>query len=198
MLVCHCMTRNPVTVRPQDTLAIAQEKMTTGHFRRVPVVQDGVLIGILTDRDIRRHTGVEERTKVQAVMTETPLTVSPLTPVEEAARLMLTHRISGLPVLENSKLVGIITTSDLLKAFLELLGASVSDSIRVNLLANTAGSLTEAAQVLTNLGGEVLGVGTYREPAGEQQVFFVRVRGVDAQAASTALQQKGYTVLHIH
>lgn len=198
MLVCHCMTRNPVTVKPQDTLAIAQEKMTAGHFRRVPVVQDGVLVGILTDRDIRRHAGVEERTKVQAVMTETPLTVSPSTPVEEAARLMLTHQISGLPVLDNRKLVGIITTSDILKAFLELTGASISDSIRINLVAETAGSLAGAAKLLTDLGGEVLGVGTYREPVGDQHVFFVRVRGVDAQAASTALRQKGYTVLHIH
>lgn len=198
MLVCHCMTRDPVTVGPHDTLASAQEKMTVGRFRRVPVVQDGVLIGILTDRDIRRHAGVEERTKVQAVMTERPLTVSPLTPVEEAARLMLTHQIGGLPVLENGKLVGIITTSDILKAFLELTGAAVAQSIRINLLAGSGGSLPEAAKLITDLGGEVLGVGTYREPVDDRQVFFLRVRGVDAQVASTALQQKGYTVLHIH
>ncbi|MCS6926010.1 MAG: CBS and ACT domain-containing protein [Candidatus Binatia bacterium] len=198
MLVRYCMTRDPVTVGPQDTLAIAQEKMTAGRFRRVLVVQDGVLVGILTDRDIRRHAGVEERTKVQAVMTERPLTVSPLTPVEEAARLMLAHQISGLPVLENGKLIGIITTSDILKAFLELTGAAVAQSIRINLLAGTAGSLPEAVKVITDLGGEVLGVGTYREPVHDQHVFFLRVRGVEAQVASTALQQKGYTVLHVH
>jgi len=121
MLVRHRMTLNPVTVDPQDMLAAAQEKMTAGHFRRVPVVQDGILVGILTDRDIRRHAGVEERTKVRAAMTETPLTVSPSTTVEEATRLMLKHQISGLPVLENGKLIGIITTSDMLQAFLEMI-----------------------------------------------------------------------------
>lgn len=179
-------------------LAAAQAKMTAGHFRRVPVVQDGVLVGILTDRDVRRHVGAEERTKVQAAMTETPLTVSPSTTVEEAAQLMLKHQISGLPVLENGQLVGIITASDILKAFLELTGASVADSIRINLVAETAGSLAEAAKLITDLGGEVLGVGTYREPVGDQHVFFVRVRGVDARVASAALRQKGYTVLRIH
>jgi len=116
-------------------LAAAQEKMTAGHFRRVPVVQDGVLVGILTDRDLRRHTGAEARTKIQAAMTETPLTVSPSTTVEEATQLMLKYHISGLPVLENGKLVGILTASDVLKAFLEMTGASVEtvvDALRLS------------------------------------------------------------------
>jgi acetoin utilization protein AcuB len=198
MLVCNRMTRNPVTVAPQDMLAAAQEKMTAGHFRRVPVVQDGVLVGILTDHDIRRHTGTEERTKVQAAMTETPLTVSPSTTVEDATQLMLKYQISGLPVLENGKLVGIITTSDVLKAFLEMTGASVTGSIQINLLSKREGSLVEAARLINELGGEVLGVGTYRDPAEDQRVFFLRVQNVDAQVASTALQQKGYTVLSVH
>jgi acetoin utilization protein AcuB len=124
MLVRHRMTLNPVTVGPQNMLATAQEKMTAGHFRRVPVVQDDILVGILTDRDIRRHVGVEERTRVQAAMTETPLTVSPSTTVEEATQLMLKHQIGGLPVLESGKLVGIITTSDILRAFLEMTSTS--------------------------------------------------------------------------
>jgi acetoin utilization protein AcuB len=127
MLVHHRMTRNPITVGPQDLLATAQEKMIAGHFRRVPVVQEGMLVGILTDRDIRRHVGAEDRTRVQAAMTETPLTVSLLTTVEEATQLMLKHQISGLPVLEDGTLVGIITTIDVLQAFLEMTGASVED-----------------------------------------------------------------------
>ena len=73
MLVRQRMTPNPVIIGPQAMLAIAQEYMRVGHFRRLPVVQEGALIGILTDRDVRRHAGSEERTKVQAAMTETPL-----------------------------------------------------------------------------------------------------------------------------
>lgn len=199
MLVRHRMTHPPVTVSQKDTLATAQEKMTAGHFRRVPVVQDGALIGILTDRDIRRHVGVEERTRVGAAMTETPLSVSPQTTIEDAVQLMLKHQISGLPVLENGQLVGIITTSDVLRAFLEMTGASAQDSVRIDLLqTEKGGDLTEAAALVNQIGGEVLGVGTYRDPWSEQPIFYIRLRGVEAAKVSAALQEKGYTVLSAH
>jgi len=140
MLVRDRMTKNPVTIDPQEMLATAQEKMTAGHFRRLPVVEDGALIGILTDRDVRRHVGSEERTKVRATMTETPLTISPDMPIEEATQLMLKHQISGLPVTDNSKLVGILTTSDILQTFLAMVGSS-DGSHRIDALAKEGGSL---------------------------------------------------------
>jgi acetoin utilization protein AcuB len=60
MLVRHRMTPNPVTIGPQAMLSEAQEKMTAGRFRRLPVVESGTLIGILTDRDVRRYVGAEK------------------------------------------------------------------------------------------------------------------------------------------
>ena len=199
MQVRHRMTQHPITVSPQDTLAAAQEKMTAGHFRRVPVVQDGALVGMLTDRDIRRHVGAEERTRVGAAMTETPLSVSPHTTVEDAVQLMLKHQISGVPVVEGGKAVGIITTSDILRAFLEMTGASTEDSVRIDVLqTEEGGNLAQAAAVINDIGGGVLGVGTYREPWSEQSVFYIRLQGVEAATASAALQNKGYTVLSAH
>jgi len=197
MFVRQRMTRNPVTVAPKAMLSTAREKMTAGKFRRVPVVQDGVLVGILTDRDLRQYVGVEERTRIEAAMTETPLTVAPTLTVEEATQLMLKHQISGLPVLESGQLVGIITTSDILKAFLEITGATGESSLRVNISAKAGTTLTDAAHVLTQAGGEVLGIGTYGDPTEDQRIFFVRVRGLDAPAVSTVLRQNGYTVLDI-
>src|SRR5215813_694879 len=192
MLVHHRMTQQPVTVSPQDTLATAQEKMTAGHFRRLPVVHAGVLVGILTDRDVRRHVGVEERTRVEAAMTETPLTVSPLTTVEEAVQLMRKHQFSGLPVVENSKIVGIITTSDIMQAFLEVSGAAVQGSVRIDLLqTEKAGNLTDATGVIQQIGGEVLSVGTYKDPWSEQPIFYLRTRGVEPGVASSTLEKKG-------
>lgn len=123
MVVRERMTHNPVTISPRAMLSAARDLMTAGKFRRVPVVQDGVLVGILTDRDLRQYVGVEERTRIEAAMTETPLTIPPTLTVAEATHLMLKHQVSGLPVLENGQLVGIITTSDMLRAFLELTGA---------------------------------------------------------------------------
>ena len=199
MLVRHRMTRTLETVTPQDTLATAQAKMAVGRFRRLPVVQDGTLVGILTDRDIRRHVGMEDRTRVRAAMTESPLTVSPTTTVEEATHLMLAHQISGLPVLEDGQLVGIITTSDVLQAFLEMTGSAAPGSIRIDLLDGEKGrDLAEAATLLKDIGGEVLGVGTYCEPQSAQAVFYVRLQGIESRTAVAALQHRGYTVLNVH
>ena len=195
MFVRERMTPNPVIIGPQAMLTTAQEYMTAGHFRRLPVIQDGTLVGIVTDRDIRRHAGAEIRTKVQAAMTETPLTVPPDMAVEDATKLMLRDQISGLPVVENGKLIGIITASDVLNAFLEMTGATTPNSVRINLLPKDGGSLADAAKLIEENGGEVLGVGTHREPEQRKRGFFMRIRGLDAATAATALRKNGYTVL---
>lgn len=196
MLVRHRMSQHPVTISPSDTLASARAKMQAGHFRRLPVVDDGQLVGMVTDRDIRGHAGIEARTRVNMVMTAPAITASPDIPVEEAAGLMLTKQIGGLPVVEAGQLVGIITTSDLLQAFREVLGAATEESVRIDLLEEgDSFSLPAATALIDDLGGTVLGVGIYREPVGEQSVFYIRFCGVEKNAARTALQDAGYTVL---
>jgi acetoin utilization protein AcuB len=92
--------------------------MDAGHFRRVPVVEAGRLVGILTERDLHKYSGFLEATRVNAAMRTALITVTPENTVEDAARLMLTHKIGGLPVVSSGELVGIITTTDLLRAFL--------------------------------------------------------------------------------
>lgn len=199
MLVRHRMTANPITISPQDHLVTAKEKMTAGRFRRLPVIQNDVLVGVLTDRDILRFVGAEERTRVDGAMTEAPLTTSPATPVEEAVHLMLKHQVSGLPVVDQGKVVGIVTTSDIMQAFLEVSGAATQGSIRVDLLrTGKEGDLTDASATVQQAGGEVLSVGTYKDPWSEQPIFYLRVRGINQRVASSALEKKGYTVLSVH
>ena len=140
MLVEKQMTKNPVTVTSQDCLATAQKKMHEGHFRRLPVVEDGQLLGIVTDRDIREHKGFLEQTKVNVAMTEKLVTVTPETNLEEAAKPLLKHKIGGLPVLEKGMLVGIITTSDILQAFLGIIGASEEGTARIDLTLGGGGN----------------------------------------------------------
>jgi len=113
------MTNNPVTVTPSETLAVAQERLRSGGFRQLPVVDQGRLVGIITDRDLRRH-GRHIVAKVQSAMTTELLTVTPQTPIEEAARLLLQHKIGGLPVVQSEQLVGIISTTDLLQTLVDL------------------------------------------------------------------------------
>ncbi len=123
MDITNWMTRNPVFVTPHDTLAKAKLLMDTGHFRRLPVVDNGTLEAIITERDIRQHLGYLDSTKVSAAMTPDPITITSRITAEDAARLMLQHKIGGLPVVENGKLVGIVSTSDLLRALLDVLQA---------------------------------------------------------------------------
>lgn len=199
MLVRHRMSQNPVTITPEDSLAAAQQKMQAGQFRRLPVIEDGKLIGIVTDRDIRQHLGMEDRTRVNSAMTERPSTVSPHMTVEEAARIMLTNKIGGLPVVEDGKLVGIITTSDVMQAFRDVMGASAEDSIRIDVIEQEGTlDLPAATTLIGELGGTVRGVGTYRDVWEDRPVFYVRFCGADENRVSTALQEKGYTVLGVH
>jgi acetoin utilization protein AcuB len=110
--------------------------MHTGNFRRLPVLQDGRLVGIITDRDLRLATNsplvlqdkwysdfIQESIKVKSCMTVDPMTISPEASVIEATKLMRAHKFGGLPVVEDDNLVGMITVTDLLDFLIHLLEA---------------------------------------------------------------------------
>jgi acetoin utilization protein AcuB len=124
MQLANAMTSNPITVGSRDILATAKDLMETGGFRRLPVVEDGRLVGILTERDIREHIGILERTRVNAAMRTGVITVTTGESVEDAARLMLKHKIGGLPVTADGKLAGIVTMTDIVRAFLRVVHAT--------------------------------------------------------------------------
>jgi acetoin utilization protein AcuB len=111
------MTSNPVAVGPETALAEVEKIMREGRFRCVPVVDAGLLVGIITDHDIREHLGDLADTKARMVMTAEVVTVAPETPIRQAGRLVLECEVTGLPVVQDERLVGIITRSDILKAF---------------------------------------------------------------------------------
>ena len=113
------MTHNPVVASLEDKLSTIEAKMREGDFREVPIVTDGVVVGIITDRDLRRLTGMLDATKVKDAMTEHVITVTPATPISEAARLLRQRKIGGLPVVEDGRLAGMITVTDVLEALTE-------------------------------------------------------------------------------
>ncbi|MGH7819606.1 MAG: CBS domain-containing protein [Candidatus Binatia bacterium] len=199
MLVARHMTRDPVTVGQFETLAAAREKMEAGGFRRLPVVDDGRLIGMVTDRDLREHHGYLKETKVTGAMREDVVTVSPSATLESATQRMIERRVGGLPVVEEGKLVGIITVTDVLKAFLDVMGATDESTARLDLvLQGSRHDLGEVARIIADGGGEVLGLGTHRETWDERPVFFVRLRASDPETIADALLGHGYEVLGVH
>jgi acetoin utilization protein AcuB len=122
------MTRNPITVDPRTTLPEAHKIMKDRRIRRLPVVDRGHLVGIVTLGDVREAEPSDATTlsifelhyllaklTIGEIMTREPLTITSDASIREAAKLMLHHKIGGLPVMDDGKLVGIITESDIFR-----------------------------------------------------------------------------------
>ena len=127
-LVKNWMTRNPVTITEDTPLTEASRLMKDNHIRRLPVVEHGKLVGIVTWGDIREASASDatsltvfelgyllKKLHVDRFMTRHPITVTPTTTITRAVQLMLQHKIGDLPVVENGKLVGILTESDIFR-----------------------------------------------------------------------------------
>jgi|SRR5258708_40933 acetoin utilization protein AcuB len=124
MQIVNLMTPDPIAIGQHDTLSKAKRLMDEGRFRRLPVMDNDQFVGIVTERDLREYTGYLDSTRVTAAMRTPLVTVTPYNTVEDAALLMLKHKIGGLPIVSEGKLVGIVTTTDLLKAFLNVVKAT--------------------------------------------------------------------------
>ncbi|MGH9869951.1 MAG: CBS domain-containing protein [Candidatus Polarisedimenticolia bacterium] len=128
------MTRPVITVSEKESLRDAIALMQRHRIRHLPVISSDRLVGILTDRDVKRATpslltgvsqeeydGVLKETHVGQVMTRNPFTVTPSTSLRDAVKILLDRRFNGVPVVENGRLLGILTATDLLRTLHEML-----------------------------------------------------------------------------
>jgi acetoin utilization protein AcuB len=175
MLVGDRMSHPVITVTPQTTLDDAWKLMSEEHISRLPVVdKKGRLVGIVSEKKILSYTpseatmldvweikGVMNRIQVEQLMTREVITVSSDTPLEEAARIMADNEISGIPVVDDGKLVGLIAETDIFKTFLEVLGARDA-GIRLSVLLEKApGKLAALTQAIFNAGGNIISIGSF-------------------------------------
>lgn len=128
------MTRDVYTVSPDDSILAASKLMRRRSVRHVPVIDDQRLVGIITDRDIKRaapsllsgsdqteYENTMRTTMVSRIMTREPFTLGLDAEIRAALRLMVEHKIGAVPIMDGERLAGIITGYDLLKEFLEML-----------------------------------------------------------------------------
>lgn len=138
LIVRNYMTRPVETMSRDENLLAATLKLRRTGFRHLPIVDNGRLVGIITDRDISRlspsrlekitpdqYNAILEETPLERVMTRNPLTVSPEMPIVEAVSLLHRKKLGSLPVVEGDQLVGIITVTDMLRLLEQLLGGEV-------------------------------------------------------------------------
>jgi CBS domain-containing protein len=122
MIVAQSMSSPAVTVGADADFQSALALMEKRKLRRLPVVDaDGALTGMVAERDllVAATRYLQSRVDVADVMQKHVVTVAPATPIEDAARLMLEHHIGGLPVVEEGRLVGVITETDIFRRFVE-------------------------------------------------------------------------------
>ncbi len=210
MFVRDRMTSPAVTITPNTPFQEALKLMHERKFRRLPVVdQKGALVGIVSERDLlyaspspATSLSVWElnyllaQLTVKEIMTSEVVTTTEDTPIEEAARTMVARKIGGLPVVdERNHVIGVITETDIFKAFVEMMGAG-RPGLRLTLeVPERMGVLAELAQTIVQEGGHIVSVGTFDAPDPGHRRLLVKVRGVNKDQLVEDLERLGDHVL---
>src|SRR4030042_1779905 len=174
MLVGQIMTREVATISPDKSVGQALKLMQKFNIRHLPVVQHHRMVGWITSRDLREVllASMLEKITVGDVMVQAPITVTPDTSVEEAARLVVEHKIGGMPVVEGDRLAGVITMLDLISAFTTMLGLLRSSS-RLDLrLEDTPATLEAASDLIKKAGAKIINVAMGPSQAGRRSYYF--------------------------
>ena len=204
MLVTNWMSKNVITVDENDSMHDAMKLLKEHDIRMLPVMKKGKLVGIVTDRDLKRASASDATTldvhellylitqiKVKNIMTRDVITVPPDFTVEETAQVLQKNRISGAPVVDDSgQLVGTITQADLFKVLISLTGVG-SGGIQFGFkVEDRPGSIKEVADIIRGYGGRMVSILTsYDEvPEGYRKVY-IRMRSIERSELQKLIQE---------
>jgi len=196
MRVSQIMSSEVVAISPDKRVGQALQLMQKHNIRHLPVMQGETMVGWITSRDLREVllASMLEKITVADVMVKDPLTVTPETSLEEAARLIHDHKIGGLPVVEKDRLVGVITMLDIISAFLTMLELLRSSSRVDVLLEDKPEILEEAANLIKKVGGKIINVALGPIKDGKRAYYF-RLDRCELAPIIDALNRKGYDVV---
>ncbi|MGB7972300.1 MAG: CBS and ACT domain-containing protein [Candidatus Deferrimicrobiaceae bacterium] len=209
MIVAKRMMRTPVFLDEDDSMKTAMDTLKDREIRHLPVLKGGEkLVGILTETDIKQAspstaTALEirevyyllDKIKVKQIMTKRPYTISPTAPIEEAAMVMREKKIGCLPVMEEGRLVGILTETDILDAFIESMGVR-GPGRRIELVLPTmGGGLFEVLKLLKDFDANIVSLATTSHDDSERKVLILRIETKNYKVLKTALRKSGYDIL---
>jgi acetoin utilization protein AcuB len=210
LLVRDSMTRDVVTLSPQTTAAEALVLCREKGIRHLPVMEEGRLVGIVSDRDLRSATPALgdparaealQKIRVDGVMVRDVSTAHPEDPIEQAANTMREKKIGCLPVVEADELVGILTSSDVMEALVYLIGAHEPGSRVEVLMPDRPGTLAGVAGLFGELGINIVSVvaGPRQEfpddGSIEGRVGIFKIDTIDTREAVEILERAGYAVV---
>ena len=201
MLVGERMSHPVIIISPDLPIVDALNLMKRERIRRAPVVKDGKMVGIVSDKDLLNASASPATTlsvwelnyllskiTVKEVMSKKVLSVSESTPIEEAARIMADNKIGGLPVTRGDDVVGIITETDLFKIFLELMGAR-EPGVRVTaLIPEQRGQLAKLTQAIASQGGNFVAFGQFTGETTASRLLTFKVGGLSEQQVKTIVE----------
>jgi acetoin utilization protein AcuB len=200
MLVRDIMSSPALSVPAETSLQDAYRLMREKGIRHLPVVDGERLVGVITDRDLRLATSslaplpLPPGTAVSAVMSHPPLTADGADPVEEAARTMRERKIGCLPIVDDGRLIGIITGLDLLDALMRMTGADKPSGRLEVRLPDNPGALARLTAVLSERSLNIHSVLSY--PDGPHSVRTVlRIGSIDIRPLANDLRKAGFDVL---
>lgn len=208
MFVKNKMTTNPFTISPDQTIPDAHEIMSLNGIKRLPVMKNGKLVGIVSKEDIQRAspskattfsmgeiTYLLSKTKISSIMTKDPITVSPDALLEEAALLMRDNDVSFLPVVDKDKLIGIVTESDIFDSFIELLGFR-EPGTRLTIEAEDApGIMSNLTSIMGKYGANITHVAVYRGANGKSSVV-IGINSLNTADIEKSVEENGFKILY--
>ena len=197
MLVARRMSRKPIAISPEASIQEAIELMKQHSIRHLAVLNGQErLVGWVTDTDLRGvfiASMIEELT-IGDVMIADPITISSTEALEQAALLITEHKIGGMPVLEDGKLVGVITVVDILKAFIDIMGVLGSSSRLDVLLGESRDAFQEVSRIIREHNGEIISVGILSQEA-PKRIYSFRIEKCDTEPLRQALEEQGHKVV---
>lgn len=209
MLVKDRMTPNPVTTTPETGILEALQLMRKHNVRRLPVLDKGKLVGIVTESELLRVSPspatslsvfemnyLLSKMKVKEVMTPDPVTVTPDTLIEEAAVLMRENVVSGLPVVDKGQLVGIITETNIFDAFIDSMGLRRHGTRIAVEMEDRTGVLAGITSIIKKHDVSIISVATFH-PGEHRGHIVLRLDTTDIEPILADLKKAGYTISHV-
>lgn len=211
MFVKEVMTLDPVTVTPKTTLPKIVELMKEKQIRRVPVLSKGKLVGIISDNDVDtvmpspattlsrwEMSTLLDKLTADEFMTSPVFVVDPDCSLEEASQVLLDRKFGALPVMQDGKLVGIITESDIFRAFVAMLSGGDVPGLRFVLeVEEERGVLATLGSIINDNGGNIVAIATMPADAEDHRRVLVKEQGADPAKVKAALEEVDIEVIDI-